>query len=117
MPVLVAGNNGDENQRDLTIFALISLIDRRDACKLQLNVLSLSILCTVMASWTIKASLVATCVLLVLSISFCMYALYRESQTLRTIQTELLVLLRDTSREDIEQFFGNSLQVPDMHED
>ena len=68
-----------------------------------------------MATWGLKASLGAMCILLVLSIGFALYALYTESQTLRQIQRELLVLLRDTSREDIEQFFGDA--VADIHQD
>ena len=113
MPVLVQGGDSDQaSQRDLTVFALCSLIDKRDASKNQLNIIGVSIFCSLMATWALKLSLGGTCVLLCISICFALYALYTECQTLRQIQRELLAILRDTPRSDIQAFFERNL-----HED
>ena len=62
-----------------------------------------------------KISLGAACILLCISIIFAIYALYMESRTLRQIQRELIALLRDTPRSDIQEFFSDNVQ--DIHED
>ena len=116
MPVIVQGGDSQTaSQRDLTIFALCSLIDKRDASKSQLNIIAFSVFCSLMASWGLKVSLGATCILLCISIAFALYALYTESTTLRQIQRELLSILRDTPRSDIEGFFSDA--VHDLHQD
>ena len=116
MPIIVSGGDSDTaSQRDLRIFALCSLIDKRDASRTQMNVIGFSILCIIMASWGLKISLGVSCILLCISIIFAIYALYMESRTLRQIQRELMALLRDTPRADIRDFFSNN--VEDMHED
>ena len=116
MPIIVSGGDSDTaSQRDLRIFALCSLIDKRDASRTQMNVIGFSILCIIMASWGLKISLGASCILLCISIIFAIYALYMESRTLRQIQCELMALLRDTPRADIRDFFSDN--VEDMHED
>ena len=102
MPIIIAG--GDSNtasRRDLRIFGLCSLIDKRNASRTQINVIGLSILCTIMASWGLKISLGISCILLAISIIFAVYALYMEKSNLRQIQRELLSLLRDTPSADI----------------
>ena len=82
MPVLISGgDSATASQRDLAIFGLCALIDRPDACKSQLNVLGFSIFCMLMASWGLKTSLGALCLLLCIAIGFALYALYTESQT------------------------------------
>ena len=79
MPVLVAGGDSDyASKRDLRMFSLFALIDKRNASKTQVNVIGLSILFSIMASWCLKVSLGISCILLAISISFCMYALYME---------------------------------------
>ena len=84
MPVLIAGgDSATASERDLAIFGLCCLIDKRDASKLQLNILAFSIFCMLMASWGLKTSLDASCILLFIAIVFVFYALYNESQTLR----------------------------------
>ena len=116
MPIIVSrGDSDTASQRDLRIFALCSLIDKRDASRTQMNVIAFSILCIVMASWGLKLSLGAACILLCISIIFAIYALYMESRTLRRIQRELMALLRDTPRADIQDFFSDNVQ--DIHED
>ena len=116
MPVIVQGGDSrTASQRDLTIFALCSLIDKRDASKSQLNIIVFSVFCSLMASWGFKVSLGATCILLCISIAFALYALYTESTTLRQIQRELLSILRDTPQSDIEEFFNDA--VHDLHQD
>ena len=85
MPVLIAGgDSATASERDLAIFGLCALIDRRDASKSQLNILGFSIFCMLMATWSLKASLGASCILLCIAIGFALYALYTESQTLKT---------------------------------
>ena len=116
MPVLVEGGDGQSaTHRDLAVFALCSLIDKRDASKSQLNTIAFSIFCSLMAAWGLKVSLGAACVLLCISIAFALYALYTKSRTLRQIQRELLSLLRDTPQSDIEGFFSDA--VHDLHQD
>ena len=116
MPVLVQGGDSDQaSQRDLRVFALCSLIDKRDASKNQLNIIAVSIFCSLMATWALKLSLGGTCVLLCISICFALYALYTESQTLRQIQRELLTILRDTPRSELQSFFDD--QERNLHED
>jgi ABC-type proline/glycine betaine transport system permease subunit len=116
MPIIVQGGDSQTaSQRDLTIFALCSLIDKRDASKGQLNIIAFSVFCSLMATWGLKVSLAATCILLCISIGFALYALYAESRTLRQIQRELLSILRDTPRSDIEEFFNDA--VHDLHQD
>ena len=116
MPVLIAGGDSDTaSQRDLWIFSLCALIDKRNNSKNQINVIGLSILCTIMASWGLKISLGISCVLLAISIVFAVYALYMEKSNLRQIQRELLGLLRDTPSSDIRDFFSSN--VDGMHED
>ena len=116
MPVLIAGGDSDTaSQRDLRIFSLCALIDKRNNSKNQINVIGLSILCTIMASWGLKISLGISCVLLAISIVFAVYALYMEKSNLRQIQRELLGLLRDTPSSDIRDFLSSN--VDGMHED
>jgi hypothetical protein len=116
MPVLVQGGDSDQaSQRDLRVFALCSLIDKRDASKNQLNIIAVSIFCNLMATWALKLSLGGTCVLLCIAICFAFYALYTESQTLRQIQRELLMILRDTPRGELQSFFDD--QERNLHED
>ena len=116
MPVLVAGGDSDyASKRDLRMFSLFALIDKRNTSKTQVNVIGLSILFSIMASWCLKVSLGISCVLLAISISFCIYALYMEKNNLRQIQRELLGLLRDTTSSDIRDFLSNS--VDGIHED
>ena len=116
MPIIVSGGDSDTaSQRDLRIFALCSLIDKRDASRTQMNVIAFSIFCIVMASWGLKLSLGAACILLCISIIFAIYALYMESRTLRQIQRELMALLHDTPRADIQDFFSDNVQ--DIQED
>ena len=116
MPVLIQGGDTEQiSQADLRCFALCSLIDKRDASKNQLNVIGVSIFCSLMATWALKASLGGTCVLLCISICFALYALYTESQTLRQIQRELLAILRDTPRSDLQAFFDDTER--NLHED
>ena len=116
MPVLVQGGDTEQvSQRDLRVFALCSLIDKRDASKNQLNIIGASIFCSLMATWALKASLGGVCVLLCISICFALYELYTESQTLRQIQRELLAILRDTPRSDLQAFFDD--QERNLHED
>ena len=116
MPIIVSGGDSDTaSQRDLRIFALCSLIDKRDASRTQMNVIGFSILCIIMASWGLKISLGVSCILLCISMIFAIYALYMERSNLRQIQRELMGLLRDTPRADIRDFFSNN--VEDMHKD
>ena len=116
MPVLVAGGDRDyASKRDLRIFSLCALIDKRNNSKTQINVIGLLILFTIMASWCLKISLGISCVLLAISIIFAIYALYMEKSNLRQIQRELLGLLRDTPSSDIRDFLSSN--VDGMHED
>ena len=116
MPITVSGGDSDTaSQRDLRVFALYSLFDKWDASRTQLNVIAFSILCIVMASWGLKLSLGAACILLCISIIFAIYALYMESRTLRQIQRELMSSLSDTTRSDIQEFFSDN--VHDLHQD
>ena len=116
MPIIVAGgDSGSASPRDLAVFSLCTLIDKRDASKRQLNVIAFAIFCSVMAGWALKISLGSACLLLCISVSFALYALYSESRTLRQIQRELLGLLRNTPQSDIEEFFSDA--VRDLHED
>ena len=111
MPVLVHGGDSETaTQADLSIFALCALIDRRDSCRAQLNVLGFILFCVEMATWGLKAPLGGSCVLLCIAIALCIYALHSETQNLRTVQRELLILLRSTPTESIEQFFQNTVQ-------
>ena len=116
MPVIVSGGYSQSaSQRDLAVFALCSLIDKRDASKSQLNIITFSVFCSLMGTWGLKISLGAACILPCISIASALYALYTESRTLRQIQRELLSLLRDTPRSDIEGFFSDA--VHDLHQD
>ena len=109
MPALIAGgDSGTASERDLAIFGLCCLIDKRDASKSQLNIIAFSIFCMLMASWGLKTSFAASCILLVIAIAFAFYALYYENQTLRQIQRELRSLLWNTPTSDVEQFFQDA---------
>ena len=115
MPVLVHGGDSAEvSQASLRCFALCSLIDRRNASKVQINVIGTVIFINTMA-WTLKASLAFVSVLLCLSIGFAIYALYTESQVLRQIQRELIQLLRDTPTSDLEAYFNDEHSL--IHQD
>ena len=115
MPVLVHGGDSDEvSQASLRCFALCSLIDRRNASKVQINVIGIVIFINTMA-WTLKASLALVSALLCLSIGFAIYALYTESQVLRQIQRELIQLLRDTPTSDLEAYFNDEHSL--IHQD
>ena len=112
MPVLIQGGDTDQvSLASLRCFALCSLIDKRDASKIQLNVIGVSVFLSLMATWALKASLGVVCVLLCISIGF---ALYTESRTLRQIQRELLSLLRDTPTSDLQAFFDDE---HNLHQD
>ena len=113
MPIIVAGGNADSaSQRDLAVFSLCALLDKRDQSRKQLHVISFSIFCCVMAGCAIKVSLGCAIALLCISICFMLYSLYNESRVLRQVQRELLALLRDTPQ---EEFFSES--VRDLHKD
>ena len=82
MPVIVAGGDSQSaSQRDLAVFSLCSLIDKRDASKSQLNTIAFSIFCSLMAAWGLNVSLGAACILLCISIAFALYALYTEADS------------------------------------
>ena len=116
MPILIAGGNSREaTERELSVFAICALCDRRDACKRQLNVIGFALFTAVMASWSVKISLGCSVALLVICIAFILYSLYNESQVLRQVQRELLQLLRSTPQEDIDQYFNQA--VSDLHND
>ena len=116
MPILIAGGNSHEaSERELTVFALCALCDRRDQSKKQLNIIGFALFTAIMASWSVKISLGCSVALLVICISFMLYSLYNESQVLRQVQRELIQLLRITPQEDIEQFFNQA--VNDLHND
>ena len=115
MPVLVHGGDSDEvSLASLRCFALCSLIDRRDASKVQINVIGTVIFINIMA-WVLKASLAFVSVLLCLSIGFAIFALYTESQVLRQIQRELIQLLRDTPTSDLAAYFNDEHSL--IHQD
>ena len=115
MPVLVHGGDSDEaSQASLRCFALCSLIDRRNASKVQINVIGTVIFINIMA-WVLKASLAFVSVLLCLSIGFAIFALYTESQVLRQIQRELIQLLRDTPTSDLAAYFNDEHSL--IHQD
>ena len=79
MPIIVSGGDSDTaSQRDLRIFALCSLIDKRDASRTQMNVIGFSILCIIMASWGLKISLGPSCILLIISIIFLIGFLFQR---------------------------------------
>ena len=116
MPVLVSG--GDSNvasQKQLAVFSLCALIDKRDQSKKQLHLIAFSVFCCVMGAWAIKISLGCAVALLCISVCFMLYSLYNESRVLRQVQRELLGLLRETPQQDIEEFFSEA--VNDLHED
>ena len=116
MPVMIAGGNSREaSQRELSVFAICALCDKRDACKRQLNVIGFALFTAIMASWGVKISLGCSMALLLICIGFILYSLYNESQVLRQVQRELLMLLRSTPQEDIDQFFNQA--VSDLHND
>ena len=116
MPVIVSGGNSDSaTQKELAVFSLCALLDKRDQSRKQLHLISFSIFCCAMAGWGIKVSLGCAIALLCISVCFMLYSLYNESRVLRQVQRELLALLRDIPLEDIEEFFSES--VRDLHED
>ena len=107
MPILIAGGSAREaSERELNVFAICALCDRRDACQRQLNVIGFALLTAIMATWGIKVSLGCSIVLLALCIVFMLYSLYNESQVLRQVQRELLQLLRSAPQEDIDSLFN-----------
>ena len=107
MPILIAGGSAREaSERELNVFAICALCDRRDACQRQLNVIGFALFTAIMATWGIKVSLGCSIVLLALCIVFMLYSLYNESQVLRQVQRELLQLLRSAPQEDIDSLFN-----------
>ena len=116
MPILISGGNSQEaSQRELSVFAICALTDRREASKRQLNIIGFALFCAVMASWAIKISLGCAVSLLMICIGFMLYSLYNESRVLHQVQRELLQLLRDTPQSDIDQYFNQA--VSDLHND
>ena len=116
MPILIAGGNSREaTDRELNVFAICALSDRRGACKRQMHVISFALFTAVMAGWGVKVSLGCSVVLLAVCIIFMLYSLYNESQVLRQVQRELLQLLRSTPQEDIDNYFNQA--VADLHND
>ena len=116
MPILVSGGDSREaSQRELSVFALCALTDKREASKRQLNTIGFALFTAVMSTWAMKISLGCALALLVISIAFMLYSLYTESVVLRQVQRELLQLLRETPKEDIDNFFNQA--VHDLHAD
>ena len=116
MPILISGGDSREaSQRELSVFAICALSDRRDACKRQVNIIGFALFAAIMASWSIKISLGCAVSLLIISIGFMLYSLYNESRFLRQVQRELLQLLRNTPQADIDQYFNQA--VSDLHND
>ena len=90
MPVIVQGGDSQSaSQRDLTVFALCSLIDKRDASKSQLNIIAFSVFCSLMATWGLKNP--------------------------ETNPEGIVVHFTRYTRSDIKGFFND--QVHDLHED
>ena len=84
MPILISGGDSQEaSRRELSVFALCALTDKREASKRQL--------------------------LLMICIGFMLYSLYNESVVLCQVQRELLQLLRETPKEDIDEFFNQAV--------
>ena len=116
MPILISGCDSQEaSQRELSVFAICALSDRREASRRQLNIIGFALFCAIMASWAIKISLGCAVSLLMICIGFMLYSLYNESRVLRQVQRELLQLLRDTPQSDIDQYFNQA--VSDLHND
>ena len=116
MPILISGGDSQEaSQRELSVFALCALTDKREASKRQINIIGFALFCAIMATWTIKISLGCAISLLMICIGFMLYSLYNESVVLRQVQRELLQLLRDTPQSDIDEFFNQA--VSDLHND
>ena len=116
MPVLVSGGNSNSaSQRELAVFSLCALIDKRDQSKKQLHIITFSVFCCIMSGWAMKICLAFAIALLCIAISFMLYTLYNESRVLRQVQRELLGLLRVIPQQDIEEFFAGA--VNDLHKD
>ena len=116
MPVLISGGDSQTaSQRQLAVFALCSLIDKREQSKRQINIIGFAIFCAVIGNWAMKISLGCAVSLLCISIGLMLYSLYNESRVLRQVQKELLQLLRDVPQGDIDQFFAEA--VNDIHND
>ena len=116
MPILISGGDSREaSQRELSVFAICALSDRRDASRRQVNIIGFALFTAIMASWSIKISLGCAVSLLMICIGFMLYSLYNESRVLRQVQRELLQLLRDTPQSDIDQYFNQA--VSDLHND
>ena len=116
MPILVSGGDSQSaSQKQLAVFALCSLIDKREQSKKQLHLVGFSVFCCVMGQWAIKISLGCAVALLFISVCFMLYSLYNESRVLRQVQRELLQLLCDVPQQDIDEFFSEA--VNDLHQD
>ena len=116
MPILVSGGDSQTaSQKQLAVFALCSLIDKREQSKKQLHLIGFSLFCCVMGQWAIKVSLGCAVALLCISVVFMLYSLYNESKVLRQVQRELLQLLRDVPQQDIDEFFSEA--VNDLNQD
>ena len=116
MPILVSGGDSQEaSRRELSVFALCALTDKREASKRQLNIIEFALFTAVMATWAIKISLGCAVSLLMICIAFMLFSLYNESVVLRQVQRELLQLLRETPQEDIDNIFNQA--VSDLHND
>ena len=116
MPILISGGASREaSQRELSVFAICALSDRRDASRRQVNIIGFALFTAIMASWSIKISLGCAVSLLMICIGFMLYSLYNESRVLRQVQRELLQLLRNTPQSDIDEFFNQA--VSDLHND
>ena len=116
MPILISGGDSREaSQRELSVFAICALSDRRDNSRRQVNIIGFALFTAIMASWSIKISLGCAVSLLMICIGFMLYSLYNESRVLRQVQRELLQLLRDTPQSDIDQYFNQA--VSDLHND
>ena len=116
MPVLVSGGNSNSaSQRELAVFSLCALIDKRDQSKKQLHIITIRVFCCIMSGWAMKISLACAIALLCIAICFMLYSLYNENRVLRQVQRELLGLLCETPQQDIEEVFAEA--VNDLHED
>ena len=116
MKIRISGGDSHEtSQRELSVFAICALTDRREVSRRQLNIIGFALFCAIMASWAIKISLGCAVSLLMICIGFMLYSLYNESRVLRQVQRELLQLLRNTPQSDINEFFNQA--VSDLHND
>ena len=108
MPIIIGLNSSRPSDAESHMYAVLALVEKNQKHSFTQTILHGLLGIFIMTSFTLKSSLVISCVLLALAISMVIYLLHAESSNLRIIQNQLLDLVRNTPQTVIDDIMNTS---------